>query len=282
MQELQGKKHLGDLLVEAGIITRLTLERALERQKKGKNRLGLVLEEMGVITEEELAEALAKQLGLQSVKKFASYSFPPATLSLIPSDIAVSRSVFPLKSGPGVLAVATSDPFDADTIDFLSKKTGLKVIQVLASRREIMEAVAKHYLKGKHEEILPAKKILVVEDLQSIATIIEVALSKEGFNVLVAHDGIDGLKLALSELPDLVICDSVMPRMDGYALYRALRENAATASIPVILLTSKATGEEEQKALEMGFIDFIAKPVQPIRVISRVKRVFGLVERMKS
>ena len=72
-----------------------------------------------------------------------------------------------------------------------------------------------------------------------------------------------------------------MPRMDGFGLMRAIKANPETAHIPIILLTSKASGEEEQKALESGFLDFIAKPVQPIRVVSRVKRAFEIIKNMK-
>ena len=85
--------------------------------------------------------------------------------------------------------------------------------------------------------------------------------------------------MTLSEQPSLIICDSVMPRMDGYGLKNAIHTNPATASIPIILLTSKASGEEEQKALESGFIDFIPKPVQPLRVTSRVKRALALTKK---
>lgn len=94
----------------------------------------------------------------------------------------------------------------------------------------------------------------------------------------VAHDGVEGLKMAIAKQPDLIVCDSVMPRMDGYALKSAVHGNPATAATPIILLTSKASGEDEQKALESGFLDFIPKPVQPIRVVSRVKRAFEIVK----
>jgi CheY-like chemotaxis protein len=72
-----------------------------------------------------------------------------------------------------------------------------------------------------------------------------------------------------------------MPRMDGFGLMRALKANPMTSEIPVIMLTSKASSEEEQKALELGFIDFIPKPVQPVRVVSRVKRVLELIHKYK-
>ena len=272
------KKQLGNLLVEAGIITVKTLERALERQKGSGKRIGVVFEEMGVITEEELIDALAKQFGFKTVANFAPHTFLWEVLGLVPEDMAVQKLIFPLKQKEGMLALAITDPFDNDTFDFLNKKTGLKIIPFLATRKDIIAAINKHYLGGGKPHSVNKQKILVVDDSQAIATIIQTALLKEGYEVIVAHDGIEGLKLTLSEQPDLIICDSVMPRMDGYGLKNAVQGNPATAAIPIILLTSKASGEEEQKALESGFIDFIPKPVQPLRVTSRVKRAFEITK----
>lgn len=274
------KKHLGDLLVEAGIITVKTLERALERQKGSGKRLGVILEEMGVITEDELVEALAKQFNFKTVKEIANHTFPQDLLDLIPDSLAVQKLVFPLRQKDGVLAVAITDPFDNDTLDFLAKKTAMRILPVLAGRDDIMAAVKKHYLKGETDSE-GKLKVLVVDDSQAIATIIQVALQKEGYEVVIAHDGVDGLKMAITHRPDLIICDSVMPRMDGFGLMRALRATPAFADIPMILLTSKATGEDEQRALEAGFLDFISKPVQPIRVISRVKHAFELMKKYR-
>jgi CheY-like chemotaxis protein len=179
-----------------------------------------------------------------------------------------------------MLAVAITDPFDNDTLDYLAKKTGKRIVPVLAGRHDIQTAVSTFYLKANGTGS-GKQKILVVDDSPSIATIIKVALEKEGYEVEIAGDGVEGLKLAIAGKPDLIICDSVMPRMDGFGLQRALKAHAATADIPLILLTSKASGEEEQRALDVGFLDFIAKPVQPIRVISRVKRAFELTQKTR-
>ncbi len=98
---MEKKKQLGELLVEAGIITVKTLERALERQRGTGKRLGIVLEEMGVITEWELADALARQFGFKTAKGFAGYSFPMALLDHVHEDMAVEKVVFPLKAQDG-------------------------------------------------------------------------------------------------------------------------------------------------------------------------------------
>lgn len=278
-RQMSDRKQLGDILVQAGIISEKTLERALVRQTGTGRRLGTVLEEMGVIHEEELIKALGEQFGFKTISSFAAHTFNWDVLGLVPENLAIQKLVFPLKQKDGMLAVAITDPFDIDTIDFLSHKTGMKIISVLATRNDITEAISKHYLGGK--PIASGKrKILVVDDSLAISTIIQTALLKEGYDVILANDGIEGLKMAITHLPDLIISDTVMPRMDGFGLKQALAANPATASVPIILLTSKASGEDEQKALDAGFLDFIPKPVQTIRVISRVKRAFELIKNM--
>lgn len=277
---MEQKKKLGTLLVEIGIITTKTLERALERQKGSGKRLGMILEEMGVVTEDELVDALARQFGFKIAKGFAGYSFPKDIFSLVHEDMAVQKTMFPLKVADGVLAIAVTDPFDVDTFDYLTRKTGYKIMPVLSTRSEIVTAIKGHYLQGR-EESTGQLKILVVDDSSSITTIIAVALRKEGYAVSEAFDGIEGLKLVMTEKPDLIICDSIMPRMDGFAMMRAIRANQAIAGIPAILLTSKASGEDEQRAFEAGFLDFMPKPVQPIRIVSRVKHAFSIINAMK-
>jgi CheY-like chemotaxis protein len=278
---MEQKKQLGSILLESGLISPKTLERALERQKGSGKKLGIILEEMGVITEEELIDALAKQFGFKIAKKFAGYSFPKDILALVNSDLAVQKSLFPLKIHDGFLAIAVTDPFDIETFDFISKKTGYKILPVLAARHEIMEAITGHYLKEGESAWPGQPKILVVDDSGTVTALISAALKKEGYAVFEAFDGVEGLKVALEEKPNLVICDSIMPRMDGFALLRALRANSSTAGIPAILLTSKASGEDEKKAFESGFLDFIPKPVQPIRIVSRVKHALELIDAMK-
>lgn len=270
------RKQLGEMLVETGIITATTLERALDRQKSGKKRLGAVLHEMGVITEEELRDLLARQFGFQVIKDIATRQFARETLDLIPVDLALKKLLFPLVMQAGKLALAVTDPLDYDSIDYVAKKTGTRVVPFLATPGTIMAGIVRHYLDGREvkQENLT---VLVVEDSQPVAAVISSTLEKEGYRVIVAHDGIEGIKSALAGLPDLVICDSIMPRMDGFALLRALKGNEATSAIPVILLTSKGTPEHEQDALGAGFFDFVSKPVHPVRIAARVKRAVELL-----
>jgi len=113
----------------------------------------------------------------------------------------------------------------------------------------------------------------VVEDSVPLTMIIQAALSKEGYKVLIAYDGLEGYKRAVSERPRLIITDQIMPRMDGYTLLDSLRSNPMIAAIPVIMQSGKASAEDEQKALDFGFDDFIPKPINVVRIVSRVKHM---------
>ena len=279
--DIAQKKQLGDILVQAKLISEKTLERALERQQTEGKRLGEVLEEMGVITESELVDALGRQFGFKTLADFSNRAYTPALLNMLPTEFVMKRIVFPLKHKDMMLAVAITDPFDGETTDMIARITGLQVVPVIATRKEILEAIARHYLNAP---INPdaGNTILLVEDSPTVATVVQAALVKEGFNVIISRDGIDALKMALTHRPQLVITDAQMPKLDGHGLLRAIKANPLTASTPVIMLTGRASSDEEQKALEAGFFDFIPKPVQPLRVVSRVKRALELSKKMKN
>lgn len=272
---MASRVHIGDLLVKAGIISVKTLERALEVQKgsSGK-RLGTLLREMGIVTEEEVLEALARQCRLRTVRNFAGNIFPKALLDLVPARLALEKLVFPLKQHEGMLAIATLDPFDRATFDYLAEKTGMKIYLALATREEIVTAIRRHYLVGKWAT--SGKRTILLMDPSPVVTqFLQQPLEREGYGVLVAHDGIEGLKLAFSSHPDLILCEQTMPRMDGYTFMQALKAHPETTAVPVILLSANLSAEEEHRALKAGFADFIGKPAMPIRVLVRIKRALA-------
>ena len=270
------KNQIGNLLVGAGIISVKTLERTLELQRGSGKRLGKLLRDMGIVTEQEVIEALARQCDLRIVRNFADQPFPKELLDLVPAQMSLEKMIFPLKQHDRVLALATLDPFDSETFTDLSRKTGMKIYLALATGEDIIAAIRKHYLKGEKLES-NRQKILIIDDSRVTTQVLDIALRKEGYEVLVGGDGIEGLKLAVIHHPDLIVCDLFMPRMDGYAFMLALKTHADMAAIPVILMTAKASMEEEHKALKAGFVDFIGKPAMPVRVIERIKRTFVLM-----
>ena len=277
---MESRKKIGIILAEAGIISNKTLERALDLQEGTGKRLGEILRGMGIVTEEEIIDALARQSGLRIIRHFADQPFSKELLDLVPVETALERIIFPLKHHDKMLALAVIDPIDIKTFDDITRKTGLTIYPVLSTKDEILSAVKKHYLKVE-KIVTGLKKILLIDDNQVSIQVLEQAIKKEGFEVLFARDGMDGLKLAIIHQPDLIICDLFMPRMDGYAFIRALRMHDDMESIPVILMTAKASSEEEHKALKAGFIDFIGKPAMPMQVIARIKRTLVVMDNMR-
>lgn len=274
---MASKNQIGELLVKAGIISVKTLERALEMQKGSGKRLGTLLKEMGIVTEEEVIEALARQCNLQTVRGFAEHPFPKELLDLVPAQLAVEKLIFPLKHLDGVLTIATLDPFDRDTFDRLEKETGIQVHLALATRDDIFMAIRKHYLKGS-----PVKgsrqKVLLLDPSPVVTSFLRGNLENEGYEVIAAYDGIDGLKLAFSRHPDIVVCDQMMPRMDGYHFMNALKAHPEMTDIPVILMSAKNSTEEEHRALKAGFVDFVGKPAMPIRVLAKIQKAFAVAK----
>ena len=104
------------------------------------------------------------------------------------------------------------------------------------------------------------KKILVIDDEEWLREMIQLALRQNGFQVLEAENGEKGLELARKELPDLILCDVNMERMDGYLTLSSLRTDATTASIPFILMTGLADQSGMRHGMELGADDYLPKP----------------------
>lgn len=266
--------RIGDLLVEAGIITVKTLVRALEMQQGSDKRLGVLLMELKIVTEVEVMEALARQCGLKIVRNFADRVFPGGLLKLVPRGMAVEKIIFPLNTYRETLAIATLDPFDHETFSLVAEKTGLNIHRRLATRDDILDAIRNHYALDRRPQS-HRKKILVVDPSPIITRYLQSNLERHDFEVQTAHDGIAGLKSAYSHHPDLVICDLKMPRMDAYMYLFALKAHPDLARTPVILMAARADAAEEEQALSSGFADFIGKPTLPGRVIDMVGKLLS-------
>jgi diguanylate cyclase (GGDEF)-like protein len=117
----------------------------------------------------------------------------------------------------------------------------------------------------------PAKDlILVVDDDPDIARFVEVNLALQGFEVLVAHDGLRALDLVAERHPDLAVVDVTMPRMDGLELTRRLRASPLTSSMPIILLTARGLTVDKVLGLTAGADDYLVKPFDTLELIARV------------
>ena len=273
------RMRFGEILVEAKVVDESQLERALEKQRGTGRRLGQVFEEMGVVTERDIAAALARQFGFKTVANIARAKFSKELLALFDSDTASKKMLFPLKKEGSSLFLAMVNPLDIETIDNISFKSGLRVVPCVTTPTEIQSAVNRHYLEIVEQSHAPDTwwTVLVVDDQDLVRSAAMAALRKEGYDLLEATNGADGLKVALQEKPHLIIADTVMPRMDGYEMFRAIQANVSIKHIPVIALSSKSTAEEEAKLLEMGYLDFIAKPINPIRLVARVRHALRII-----
>jgi len=116
------------------------------------------------------------------------------------------------------------------------------------------------------------KKVLIVEDDNMICTMYKTKLEQDGFSVLLADNGSKGLEVAMSELPDIIMLDVIIPQLDGFSVLAKLKEDAKTKNIPVIMLTNLGTTEDQNKGKEMGAVDYLVKAkFTPSQVSEKVK-----------
>ncbi|MEG4812180.1 EAL domain-containing response regulator [Microcoleus sp. F8-D3] len=126
------------------------------------------------------------------------------------------------------------------------------------------------------------KKILVIEDEQVIRENILKLLKAEGFDVTGAENGAKGLDAAVSNVPDVILCDVTMPELDGYGVLVALRSNPVTATLPFVFLTGKADRSEMRQGMELGADDYLTKPFTKAELVgaisSRLKKQEAVAE----
>jgi two-component system cell cycle response regulator DivK len=116
-------------------------------------------------------------------------------------------------------------------------------------------------------------KILLVEDNEMNRDMLSRRLEKRGYTLVIAVDGGQGVALAGSELPDLILMDMSLPVLDGWEATQQLKVDPATKSIPIIALTAHAMESDRQKALEAGCDDFDTKPVELARLLTKIEEL---------
>lgn len=273
------RKKLGETLVSMGVIDQDTLNKALALQVKSKRRLGQVLEDMNVLLEEDIARALAKQYGFRYAKGLKRFSFPDNVLSLLDPETIISKLVFPLKIEGKSLLLAMVDPLDIELQENLAFKIGFNITPCVTTPEEIKSALRKNYMVDLSSQESEDRhwSVLLIDDQDIVLSAAEAALKKEGYTIYKAQNGAEGLKLALQLRPHVIVTDMLMPRMDGKEFFRVLQSNHNISQIPVIALSSKGTPENEYEILDMGFFDFVPKPINPIRLAARVKRAMRTI-----
>ncbi|MFV9511069.1 GspE/PulE family protein [Tepidibacillus sp. LV47] len=138
------RKRIGDLLVEAGIITKAQLEEALHEQKKSKKRLGDILIDKGYVTEQQMIEVLEFQLGIPHVSLYR-YPIDRNLIQIIPEKLAINYQVIPIKKIGNKLVIAMADPLDYYSIEDLRMTTGFQIEPVIATKEELSRAIDRYY-----------------------------------------------------------------------------------------------------------------------------------------
>ncbi|MEA3450021.1 MAG: response regulator [Patescibacteria group bacterium] len=118
------------------------------------------------------------------------------------------------------------------------------------------------------------KKILIVEDDKMISNMYEIKLKQEGFDVILAENGANGLDSAIKEKPAIILLDVIMPQIDGFMVLSEIRSNPGTKEIPVVMLTNLGTSEDQEKGKKLGATDYWVKAsMTPAQVSERVKEL---------
>ena len=118
-------------------------------------------------------------------------------------------------------------------------------------------------------------KVLIVDDSPTEVHVLQTMLTKNGHQVVVATSGEDGIEMAEAERPDLILMDVVMPGINGFQATRQISKNGDTASIPVIMVTTKDQETDKVWAMRQGAKDYIVKPVQEKALIEHVNMVLS-------
>jgi two-component system phosphate regulon response regulator PhoB len=114
-------------------------------------------------------------------------------------------------------------------------------------------------------------RILIIEDERGLTDVLTYNLAREGYEILVAHDGQEGLRKAQMQVPDLILLDLMLPGMDGLEVCRQLRAGEQTRGVPILMLTAKAEETDQVVGFSMGADDYVTKPFKIKPLIQRVK-----------
>lgn len=123
------------------------------------------------------------------------------------------------------------------------------------------------------------KKILIIDDTELMVQMIADILAGEGYDVVSANNGTDGIRMVMTHKPDLVLLDVIMPGLDGFEVCRLLREDESNNLLPIIMLTAQGNEDDKLTGLELGADDYITKPFNPRELVSRVKNTLLRIER---
>ena len=124
-----------------------------------------------------------------------------------------------------------------------------------------------------------ATKVLVIDDEAPIRLLCRVNLEAEGMEVIEAADGPSGLERARAEAPDVILLDVMMPGLDGWRVAEELLDNAGTENIPIVFLTARAELRDRARGIDLGGVDYVTKPFNPVELAPLVRELIERVDR---
>ena len=119
------------------------------------------------------------------------------------------------------------------------------------------------------------KKILIIDDEVDLLEMVRMRLEANGYNIIIAQDGQEGLEKAQNERPDLILCDVMMPRKDGYEVCSTLKTDERYSKIPLILFTAKAQKDDAEIGQEVGADAYVTKPFESLILINKIEELLN-------
>ncbi len=134
-------------------------------------------------------------------------------------------------------------------------------------------------MRNGYSGAMPVTRVLVIDDEAPIRLLCRVNLEAEGMSVLEANDGPSGLERAKEEQPDVILLDVMMPGLDGWRVAEELLDDPRTREIPIIFLTARAEFRDRARGLDIGGVDYVTKPFNPVELAPLVRDLLGRLER---
>jgi two-component system alkaline phosphatase synthesis response regulator PhoP len=118
-------------------------------------------------------------------------------------------------------------------------------------------------------------KVLIIEDDPATSRLVDYSLRHHGYQVITATNGLEGVRKAQTETPDLVVLDVMLPGIDGYEICHRLRADTATAGLLILMFSAKAQEIDKKTGLKVGADDYLTKPAAPAEIVARVERLLA-------
>ena len=265
-------QRLATVLEQVCAADTATLERAAQYQAREGGTLPRALAALGVASEETIYRGLARALRLDYVAADAAQADPDLAGTL-PAGFCRRHLAVPLVSGDRAVRLAMAEPLHYRTIQDVEFRTGRSVTVVVASESTVRALLARLEGGGAPPVAGAKARIMVAEDSPTVAATVRYFLEREGFEVHIAIDGIDGLECARKRRFDVVVADVNMPGMDGLAMVQALRADPRTAGVGVLMITGDRSPDRQAAAFAAGADAYLLKPVDPRRLAATVRTV---------